>query len=56
VLAGVSLRVFRRQAGLLGALDLRDPAVVDDKLHDPEAQAPDLVPHKGEPFGLSSGA
>jgi hypothetical protein len=51
--AGAVLRVFRCQACLLGALDLGDPAVVHDKLHDAEAEPPDLVPHKGEPFGLA---
>ena len=41
----------RGQPGFLGALDLRDAAVVDDELNDAEAKALDLFTHEGDPVG-----
>ena len=52
--AGRDLVAVRRQAGFLGALDLRDPAIVDDQLHDAEAQRLDFLAHELDPVGRGS--
>ena len=45
----------RGQAGLFGALDLGDPAVVNDKLDHAEAQAFNLLADQRDPVGGRNG-
>jgi len=46
---------LRDKPGLFSALDLRDPAVMHNELHDAVAQVLDFGAHQREPFGLAGG-